>query len=131
MPILKGQREAVVHDARVLGDPDFVADLLADADWERRQLIRARMRAGIAELAERVASLVEISVEDLRGGGRQRPVVQARAALAQIAIRELNHSGAALARYLGVAPSTVNRRAIAVGGELTPLAATLLRALTK
>ncbi|MBI5015266.1 MAG: hypothetical protein HZB55_07210 [Deltaproteobacteria bacterium] len=127
LPTRKGQREAMVHDERVLGDSASVADLLADADWERRQLLKARTRAGIAELGEHVARLGEISVEELLGGGRRRRVVQARTALAQVAVGEFGHTGAALARYLGVAPSTVNRKA--VDGELSSLAKRVLEAV--
>ena len=46
------------------------------------------------------------------------------AALAKVALCELGHSGAAPARYPGVAPSTVNRRA--AEGDPSPLAAALL-----
>ena len=65
-----------------------------------------------------------IGVEELRSGSRRRPVVEARRALAQVAVEELGHRRAAVARYLGVATSTANR---GLGyGEPSPLAQRLL-----
>jgi REP element-mobilizing transposase RayT len=128
LPTRKGQREAVAHDARVLGAPEFVADLLADADWERRQLLRARTRARVEEVGALAARVGGITEAELRSGARRRSIVAAREALAQVAINELGHTGAAVARYLGVAPSTVNRRA--VSGTSSFLAKALLEALS-
>ena len=129
LPTRKGQREPVAHDDRVLGEPDFVLDLLADADWERKQLLKARTRAGIPELTERVAALAKVSVVELRSGARTPGIVAARRVLAQVAVRELGHSGAAVARYLGVATSTINRQA-AAEGDLEPHAKSILKGLS-
>jgi hypothetical protein len=122
-----GEEESV-YDARVLGGSEFVSAVLREAEWERREVFRRAQRGlGPAELGEAVACLAGITVEELCSGARRPVVVAARRALAQVAIGELGRSGAAVARYLGVATSTANR---AVGGELDPLAQQLLATLT-
>jgi hypothetical protein len=116
-------QEPLAYDERVLGSPDFVADVLAEADWERRQALR-KARAGIAELAARIVKMTGVTEERLRSGGKWPEAVAARRALIRVAIGELGYSGAAVARYLRVAPSTVNRQA--ADGELSALARRLL-----
>jgi len=119
--------EESVYDARVLGSSEFVQEVLSQAAWERREVLqRARQGTGLAELGAAVACLAGITTEELCSGARRPGVVAARRALAQVAIRELGRSGAAVARYLGVATSTANR---AVAGELDPLAQRLLETL--
>jgi REP element-mobilizing transposase RayT len=122
----EGEEESV-YDARVLGSSEFVREVLSQAEWERREVMRrARQGTGLSELGEVVARLTGITTEELRCGGRRPGMVAARRALAQVAIRELGRSGASVARYLGVATSTANR---AVEGDLDPLAQQLLETL--
>jgi REP element-mobilizing transposase RayT len=123
----EGEEESA-YDARVLGGSEFVRAVLREAEWERRDVLRrASQGTGLGELGEAVAQLAGITVEELCSGARRPSVVAARRALAQVAIGELGRSGAAVARYLGVATSTANR---AVGGALDPLAQRLLGTLT-
>jgi len=60
-------------------------------------------------LAEKVTEKYDISIGELRSGGRRRAVVQARRAMSWIGVRELGYSGADVARYLGVTNSCVTR----------------------
>ena len=60
-------------------------------------------------LAEKVAEKYNVSIGELRSGGRRRAVVQARRAMSWIGVRELGYSGADVARYLGVTNSCVTR----------------------
>jgi len=116
------------YDERILGSSAFVSTVLRQAEREGRSARRRGLRAvGVAELAERVAELSGVGVEELRSGSRRRAVVEARRALTQVAIGELGHPGAAVARYLEMATSTANRSA--GQGELSPLAKRLLEAL--
>ena len=50
-----------------------------------------------------------VSIGELRSGGRRGAVVQARRAKSWIGVRELGYSGADVARYLGVTNSCVTR----------------------
>jgi hypothetical protein len=105
-----------------------VQDVLADADWERRQALQTA-QVSLAELAERVVALTEISEQELRSGVKRPVVVAVRRAFIHLAVREFGHSGAAVARYLGVVASTVNRQA--AREDLTPLAERLREKLTR
>ena len=50
-----------------------------------------------------------VSIGELRSGGRRRAVVQARRAMSWIGVRVLGYSGADIDRYLGVTNSCVTR----------------------
>ena len=63
----------------------------------------------IDSLAARVSRQYKISVGELCSGSRRQRVVQARAVLSWVGVRELGYSGAEVARYLGVTNSCVTR----------------------
>ncbi|MHB8765225.1 MAG: transposase [Deferrisomatales bacterium] len=112
------EREALVYDERVLGGPDFVKAILADADWERRQALRKKI--SLDELAGVTEALTGVPQRQLRSGAKQPEAVAARRAMIHIAVGHYGYSGAAVARYLGVVPSTVQRQA--TDEQLSPLA---------
>jgi REP element-mobilizing transposase RayT len=126
----RGRRreEEDVYDERVLGSSAFVSSVLREAQGEEREVRRRALRGlGVGEIARTVAELSGVGLEELRSGTRRRQVVEARRALAQVAVGELGHRGSAVARYLGVATSTANR---GLGkGEPSPLARRLLAAI--
>ncbi len=115
------EEETLAYDERVLGSSEFVQDLLAEADWERKQALQ-KARVDVAALAEQVLALTGIAEEELRSAVKRPAAVAARRAFIQLAVREFGHTGAAVARYLGVVASTVNR---AAQGDRTPSAARL------
>jgi hypothetical protein len=73
-------------------------------------------RIDIKALAEKVSEKCDVSIGELRSGGRRRAVVKARYAMSWIGVRELGYSGADVARYLGVTNSCVTRM-ISTGKE--------------
>ncbi|MBI5446369.1 MAG: transposase, partial [Deltaproteobacteria bacterium] len=103
------EQEQLAYDERVLGSPEFVHDILAEADWERRQALRVKI--GLDELARRVLSVAGVSERALRSGVKRPDAVAARRAFIQIAVRDYGYSGAAVGRYLGVTASTAQRQA--------------------
>lgn len=113
------EQEALAYDERVLGSPEFVKELLADTDWERKQALR-KARVSLGDLAEAVLAQTGVSERDLRSGLKRPNAVAARCAFTQLAVVEYGYSAAAVARYLGVASSTTQRQALQ--GELNPLA---------
>jgi REP element-mobilizing transposase RayT len=124
------EEEPVAFDERILGSSDFVRAVLNDAEWEAREKLRRAARGvTIEELATLTAQLAGVSLSDLRAATRRPAVVAARRALAQVAVSELGKTGALVARYLGVATSTVNRHAAA--GEASPLGKMLLESIRK
>jgi len=65
-------------------------------------------RIDIKVLAKNVSESYNVSIDELRSGGRRRAVVQPRRAMPWIGVRELGYSGADdVARNLGVTNSGV------------------------
>ena len=104
----RGQRE--VADQRILGDGDFVKQVVSGLDdLVKKNLRLSGKRIDIKALARKVSERYNVSTGELRSGGRRRAVVKARRAMSWVGVRELGYSGADLARYLGVTNSCVTR----------------------
>ena len=104
----RGEREAA--DQRILGDGDFVSQIISGLDdFVKKNLRLSGQRIEIKALAKRVCEKYDVSERELRSGSRRNMVVQARQAISWIGVRELGYSGADMARYLGVTNSCVTR----------------------
>jgi REP element-mobilizing transposase RayT len=102
--------EKQVADHRILGDSDFVQEVVSDLDdLIKKNLRLSGQRKDIAALAEEVCKKYDISAGELETGGRRHAVVKAREVLSWVAVRDLGYSGAEVARYLGVTTSCINR----------------------
>jgi putative transposase len=111
----RGERQ--VADQRILGDGDFVKQVISGLDdIVKKNLRLSGQRIDIKVLAERVSESYDVSIGELRSGGRRRAVVQARLAMSWLGVRGLGYSGADVARYLGVTNSCVTRM-ISTGKE--------------
>jgi len=108
------RNEKQAADQRILGDGEFVEQVTSDLDeLVKKNLRLSGRRVGIQELAERVCERHNVSIGELRSGGRRRAVVQARRVMSLIGVRELGYTGAEVARYLGVTNSCVTRMVLA------------------
>ena len=97
-------------DQRILGDSEFVQDVISELDdLVKKNLRLSGQRIDIAALAQQVCKKHEISLGELRSGSRRRDVTKARGSISWIAVRELGYSGADVARYLGVTNSCATR----------------------
>ncbi|MEA1947728.1 MAG: hypothetical protein U9N83_10580 [Thermodesulfobacteriota bacterium] len=102
----RGERQ--VADQRILGDGDFVKQVISGLDdLIKKNLRPSGQRVDIKALAEKVSEKYSISMGELRSGGRRRAVVKARRAMSWIGVRELGYSGADVARHFGVTNSCV------------------------
>jgi REP element-mobilizing transposase RayT len=107
---LRRKEQKTKYDQRILGDSDFVQDVTTGLDDLVKQNLRlSGQRIDIDGLAVKVCRQYEISLGELCSGSRRQSVVQARAVLSWIAVRELGYSGAEVARYIGVTNSCVTR----------------------
>jgi len=107
---LRGRGEKQASDQRILGDSEFVQEVVSGLDdLVKRNLRLSGQRMGIDKLAETVCKKHDVSLGELRSGSRRHPVVKARQIISWIAVRELGYSGADVARYLGVTNSCVTR----------------------
>ena len=104
----RGERE--VSDQRILGDGDFVKQVISGLDdLVKTNLRLSGQRIDIRALVEKVSEKYNVSIGELQSGGRRKAVAKARHAMSWIGVRELGYSGAEVARYLGVTNSCVTR----------------------
>lgn len=118
---LRGRIERQIADARILGDGDFVKEVLADMD----DITKGNLRfpppvKDLTVLAEKVCVLNQVTLEELRSGSRRAALVKARREMSQAGVKFWGFSGADIARYLGVTNSCVTR-VVSVGGKLSEL----------
>jgi hypothetical protein len=107
---LRGRGEKQRSDQRILGDSEFVQDVICGLDdLVKKNLRLSGQRINIDALAQQVCKKHNISLGELCSGGRRRDVAKARVSISWIAVRELGYSGADVARYLGVTNSCVTR----------------------
>ena len=99
---LKGQGH-IKSDERILGESDFVDDILAHASekFERNYELK-RLGYDVDRIASRVAEICEIEVKDIFLKGKQQKRVKARSLFCYWAVRELGMSLTELARRLGI-----------------------------
>ncbi len=110
---VQAMRKANVHvksDERILGDGDFVAQILAQANevLERKYALKVH-GMDLQRIAERVAELCDLPVENIWLEGRYRSLVTARSLLCFWAVRELGVGMASLARKLNISTVAVNK----------------------
>lgn len=99
-------------DARILGSGTFVERVLTDADASIRSTLRLRRPPPpLDALVQQIAAAGGVPVVDLRTGRRTRATSHARRLLCQLAVRRFGYPGAAVARFLGVSTSAINRAA--------------------
>ena len=109
---LRRGREAYAADERVLGGPEFVDALRAEAERTERQRARLQARTpDLATLLRQVAAAAQVSPTALTGGGRSRPLARVRDGLAYLWVEVLGRSGRPLARALALPPVSVYRAA--------------------
>ena len=110
---LRQRGERSTCDQRILGDGEFVSQMVNQMDERLRQNLRlSGSKPEIGRVCRHVCDAYGVSAGELCSGSRRRQVVVARGALAWIAVRELGYSGADVARYLGVSTSCVTRAVV-------------------
>ncbi len=120
MPVRK-LREAGLRtggDQRMLGDSDFVERMLATADEEfnRRHALKSR-GITVDAVAARVASLLDMKVQDIWLPGRYQRTVTARSLVCYVAVRELGETMRSLAGRFGISTVAVSK-AVARGAKI-------------
>jgi len=88
-------------DERILGDGDFVMDVLSEANerMDRRYELRSRGFT-IESLEERILEIYRIDRQELYSRGRQKLRADARSVFCYWAVRELGVEGTQMARRL-------------------------------
>ncbi len=97
---LKGQ-DRMKGDERILGDGEFVMNILSEADerMDRRYELKSRGYT-LHKLAQRVEEIYQIDREDLYSKSRQKIRAEARSVFCYWAVRELGVEGTQIAKKL-------------------------------
>jgi len=106
----KGEKRA--SDERILGSGEFIEEVLSEAEEKAKQTLGWRGRVpDLQTLLSKISRKEGVEQQEVQGGDQRRSVVSARKVFCQLAVKRMGYSGAAVARYLGVTTSLVNRYA--------------------
>ena len=95
--------ERIKSDERILGDSDFVASILAEANEKMNRHYEMKSRGfDLSRVEQRVMEIFEIGRAALYLKGRRSKQVEARSVLCYWAVRELGLSTTEMARRLGM-----------------------------
>ncbi len=107
---LAGQ-DRIKSDQRILGESDFVMDVLSEADENFSRKYRLKSRGiNFEKVAERVSSLFDLEKDYITGRGRQRNRVRARDLLCYWCAIELRISMADLSKRLDMTLAAIELR---------------------
>lgn len=104
----KARGGSLAGEERILGDREFVEEILAEAERRETRCSRLRRRGWDIEIAVRMAA-GDAGLEPslVRGKGRTREQCRARSLACFWAVDELGYSGAEVARHLGISNPAV------------------------
>lgn len=107
---LRHSEERQASDQRILGDGEFVEQLLGEMDEAGRKNLRlSHEKMSLDLLISRVCEVHGVRTGELLSGSRRHEIVEARRVMSWLSVKELGYSGAEVARYLGVTNSCVTR----------------------
>jgi REP element-mobilizing transposase RayT len=105
---LRDKGEELEHDSRILGDGEFVAQILAEAEKGlRRQIHVKEKRDIITRVVSSYSAKEDISENEIVRGGQRWRTARARARIAFQLSRDWGISLAETARHLGVSTSAI------------------------
>ena len=111
--VLKGLRKVGIRvkgDERILGDSDFVENVLKSAEEELEQKYDLKARGyDFDRVAQRVAEVMEIETEQVTAFGKSPQTVKARSLLCFWAHRKLGMTTTEIGRRLNISQSAVSR----------------------
>jgi putative transposase len=107
---LRGLNMKFHNDERILGDSDFVADVLKDAEESLERKHQYQVDGfGFAELLQLVAEMCKLDAREIMSSGKQPLRVEARSLLCYWAVKELGHSVTSVATMLGMTQPAISR----------------------
>jgi putative transposase len=111
--VLKGLRKVGIRvkgDERILGDSDFVENVLRSAEEELEQKYDLKARGyDFNRVARRVAEVMEMETEQVTAFGKSPQTVKARSLLCFWAHRKLGMTTIEIGRRLNISQSAVSR----------------------
>ena len=108
----------MASDERILGNGEFVERVIAETERQERETLRLRRKVPeLSALLKEVARREGLDEEELKKVRRRREVSAAIKVFCQLAVQKYRHTGASVARFLGVTTSLVNRYAASSSGD--------------
>jgi putative transposase len=105
---LRGSREKMEYDSRILGNGDFVAEIIREAEKKARRYLRAGENNNSIDKSIKEICLKEgVAERELRLGVRTRKFSRVRAKLAYHLSHALRILRAEIARQIGVCTSAI------------------------
>ncbi len=97
------KQDRIKGDERILGDCDFVMEVLAGADekYDRRYKLKS-LGYDISRVERKVIALCNIEKENLYSGSRKKAISEARSLFCYWCVRELGESMTGMAKLLGL-----------------------------
>ncbi len=110
---LRSSKAYLKGDERILGDSEFVGEVLSKAEetLERKSRLES-LGIDVDKVAVRVAELLKIKVDEVWATGRYRAIVRARSLLCYWSVRELGVTMTSLSRRLGITPAAVGQSVV-------------------
>ncbi len=97
-------------DERILGDSDFVEEVLKKAQEQRERQYQLEADGfNIDQVAQRVAAMLGVKCEQVWKKGKHPQTVKARSLLCYWAVRELGISATELARRIGISQPAISQ----------------------
>jgi hypothetical protein len=105
---LRGSGARMEYDSRILGDGDFVAEIIREAEKKVRRYLRAgEINKSIDKCIKEICLKEGVGEQELRMGVRTRKYSGVRAKIAYYLSHELGISRAEIARQTGVCTSAI------------------------
>lgn len=105
---LRGKKETMEYDARILGEGDFVARIRGEAEPHLKRQVPANEREQlINQIIEEICKQTGTNETELRMGGRRRKISETRAEVSYRLNREFGIPAAEIARHLGLCTSAI------------------------
>ena len=101
------REERELSDERILGSGDFVGKVLAKSNEIYE--MKTRNRISLDALILKVATNVDLDMEDLKSSKRNRKVSYARAVISYLAVNQLRCSASEVARKLRISGMGVGK----------------------
>jgi len=103
-----GKRERIKGDERILGDSDFVFQVLEEADETFNRYYEMKILGyDLKTVEDRVCRIFKIGTEDIYSKSREKVKASARGLFCYWAVRELGYGLTDIARHLGITQPAV------------------------
>lgn len=100
--------EKVVYDQRILGNPEFVENILKEIE-ERKDAISGENALSIDDLIRKVCGYYNVNTERLLNNKKQKGLAAIRAVIVNLGIQNLGFSGSELGRKLCITKSGISK----------------------